>query len=256
MRALLTSLLAAVLLAGCAGSPTTQGPQVPEAQTGSASLSAQIHTELGAGYYSRGQLGVALQELNIALKSDPRYGPAYNVLGLVYAELGENALAEQNFKRALALNSQDSDAHNNYGRFLCKSKREEEAIQHFLLALRNPLYQAADLSYVNAGVCARQMGDNKRAEEFFDRALRIQPNNVQALVNMARLSQEQGRYEEAHDYLTRFMQLGQPDAETLLLGVRIERQRGDREAEASYRAQLRNRFPQSKEAQAVESGQF
>ena len=256
MRALLASLCALLLLAGCATSPTGQSSTVPEAPAGNVSLSARIHTELGALYYSRGQLGVALEELNVALKADPRFGPAYNVLGLVYAELGDNAVAEQNFKRALDINPQDSDAHNNYGRFLCTNKREEEAIRHFLLALRNPLYQTPDLSYVNAGVCARQKGDNKRAEEFFRRALLTQPNNAQALVNLARLAQEQGRYDEAHDHLTRFMQLSQPDAETLLLGVRIERQRGDREAEASYRAQLRNRFPESKEAQAVESGKF
>lgn len=256
MRPLIKILALSALLAGCASAPTSEGPAVPEREQSNASLSAQIHTELGAGYFSRGQLGVALQEVNIALKSDPRYGPAYNVRGLVYAELGEKGLAEESFKRALEINPQDSKAHNNYGLFLCRNQREEEAIQHFLLALKNPLYEEPDLSYVNAGICARQKGDNKRAEEFFTRALRIRPNNPQALVGMARLAQEQGRVEDAHNYLTRFMQLGQADADTLLLGVRIERQRGDREAEASYRSQLRNRFPQSKEAMAVESGQF
>ncbi len=256
MRTIIKVLALGALLSGCASTPSPEGPSVPEPAQSNAALSAKIHTELGAGYYTRGQLGVALQELNIALKAEPRYGPAYNVRGLVYAELNEKALAEESFKRALEINPQDSEAHNNYGLFLCRNKREEEAIQHFLQALKNPLYQTPDLSYVNAGICARQKGDNKRAEEFFSRALRIQPNNTQALVGMARLSQEQGRADDAHNYLTRFMQLGQPDADTLLLGVRIERQRGDRDAEASYRSQLRNRFPQSKEAKLVESGQF
>lgn len=256
MGTVLKLLGAVLMLAGCATAPTDQGPKLPDQAEGNAGLSARIHTELGAGYYMRGQLGVALQELNIALKSDPRYGPAYNVRGLVYAELGEKGLAEESFKRALEINSQDSDAHNNYGLFLCRNQREEEAIQQFLLALKNPLYQTPDLSYVNAGICARQKGDNKRAEEYFTRALRIQPNNPQALVGMARLAHDQGKMEEAHAHLTRFMQVGQADADALLLGVKIERQRGDREAEASYRSQLRNRFPKSKEAEAAESGQF
>ena len=41
---------------------------------------ARIHTELGAGYYEIGKLGIALQELNEAIEADPKYAPAYNTL--------------------------------------------------------------------------------------------------------------------------------------------------------------------------------
>jgi type IV pilus assembly protein PilF len=256
MRRLLLLIGCSLLVAGCGTQPATQGTKIPDPIEGNAAMSARIHTELGAGYYMRGQLGVALKELQIAVKAEPRYGPAYNVLGLVYSELGEKAAAEENFKRALEINPEDSDAQNNYGLFLCREKRQEEAIPHFLLALKNPLYKTPDLSYVNAAICSREMGDMKKAEEYFSRALGLQPNNAQALAGLARIADEQGQVDQAHVYLTRFMQVGQPDAETLLLGIKIERQRGDRQAEASYRSQLRNRFPKSKEAQAAESGQF
>ena len=56
-----------------------------------------------AGYYERGQMDVALEELNTAVKLDPNYAPAYNIYGLVYAMLGEDRKAEQNFERALQL---------------------------------------------------------------------------------------------------------------------------------------------------------
>lgn len=255
-RAAAAALVSSLLLAACAQQPPAQIPAGPGEPQTQAQLRAKIHTELGAAYYSRGQLGVALQELNEALRSDTGYGPAYNVLGLVYAELGEYNLAEQNFSRALQINPNDSNAHNNYGWYLCQHGRENDAIQHFLQALKNPLYSTPEKSYVNAGFCARKAGDARRAEEYYERALRIQPSQPQALLGMAQMHYTDGRLPSAKGYLTRFMQLGQPDAESLWLGVRIERGLGDRDAEASYSSQLRNRFPQSKEAQALQSGKF
>ncbi|MGN2392427.1 type IV pilus biogenesis/stability protein PilW [Pelomicrobium sp. G1] len=244
--------LAAFILAACALPPPVQ--HAPEQAQTQSRYRAEIHTQLGAGYYSRGQLGVALEELNAAFAADPNYGPAYNVLGLVYAALGEPKLAEQNFLRALALNPNDSEARNNYGLFLCQRNRGEEGIGHLLQALRNPLYRTPELAYVNAGDCAQRMGDRKRAQEFFEKALQVQPSQPQALRAMAEIAYGNGRFDDAHAYLTRYLQIAQPDAESLALGVRIERRRGDRQAEASYAAQLRNRFPQSKEARALESG--
>ena len=64
-------------------------------------------------------LGVALEEAGIAQRADPTYGPAYNIAGLVYIELKDDRNAEESFRQALRVNSRDSDAHNNYGTFLC-----------------------------------------------------------------------------------------------------------------------------------------
>ena len=105
---------------------------------------AQLHTDLGAAYFGRGQLGVALEELNTALKADSHYAPTYNLLGLVYMELREDDKAEDNFRRSLSLDSADSDANNNYGWFLCQHGKIDDAIRHFMTALKNPLYATPD----------------------------------------------------------------------------------------------------------------
>ena len=47
-----------------------------------------------------------------------------------------------------------------------------------------------------------------------------------------------------------------PTAESLWLGVRVERRLGDRNSEASYAMQLRNKFPNSVEARALGAGKF
>lgn len=62
---------------------------------------ARIHTELASSYYQRGNLGVALSEARIAAEADSGYAPAFNLLGLIYADLRENDLAVEAFQRSL-----------------------------------------------------------------------------------------------------------------------------------------------------------
>jgi type IV pilus assembly protein PilF len=217
---------------------------------------ARIHTELAASYYELGNTSVALEEVREALRADPNYGPSNNVAGLIYGRLGENRLAEESFQRALRINPSDYDAHNNFGLFLCDRKREREAIDHFLAAVSNPLYSFPDRSYVNAGVCARRGGDVKAAEGYFQQALKIRPNQPQALYQMGDVEYARGNYPVARSYLNRVTQVVQGNAEVLWLGVRVERKMGDRNAEASYALQLRNRFPNSVEAQALAAGRY
>ena len=64
------------LLAGCAGQPPSGSPS-PEARSEREDdPRARIHTELGAGYFARGQYAIALQELRKARDADDRYAPA------------------------------------------------------------------------------------------------------------------------------------------------------------------------------------
>jgi len=79
---------------------------------------ARIHTELAAGYYELGNLGVALEEVRIAEQSDSSYAPIYNVAALVYAALKDDRRAEESFNRSLRLVPGDPDANNNLGMFL------------------------------------------------------------------------------------------------------------------------------------------
>ena len=251
--------LICVAVAGCVAPEKAQTGLSPAASTsGDESpdrVRARIHTELAGGYFELGNMAVALEEVKEAQRSDANYGPAYTVAGLVYGALKEDRLAEESFQRALRINQFDSDANHNYGQFLCQRKREEEGIRYFLAATRNPLYQNPDRSYANAGVCARRRGDTAGAESYFQLALKARPAQPQALYHMADLSFARGDFANAKSYLTRLSQVAPPNAEILWLGVRLERKLGDRNSEASYAMQLRNNFPDSKEARALASGE-
>ncbi len=109
-------------------------------------------------------------------------------------DLREDAEAERDFKQALKLDPASSATKNNYGLFLCQRKRGAEGVRYLLDAIKNPRYATPDVAYKNAGLCSLSMGDKKAAEEFFLRALRLNPAQPQALFNMAELEYGRGRY--------------------------------------------------------------
>ena len=217
---------------------------------------AKVHTELGAQYFGVGQIGVALDEFTIALASERRYVPAHYMLGLVYMELKDDVLAEQFFKRALELDNKNPEAHNNYGWFLCQRGRIDASIKEFMEALKNPLYETPDKPYVNAGICSLKRQDDKSAEDFFLKALKINPSQPQALLALADLYFRANDLPNARAQILPFMKIHAPSPDALWLGVRIERKLGDKNAQESYAQMLRQRFPLSKEAQALAIGQY
>ena len=251
-----------VLAAGCTSTTTTPAPTaVPVApppptviREAPAPVRANLRAELAAGYYERGQMDIALQELAEAIKLDPTNAKIYNVYGLVYATLGQDALAAQNFRRALELAPNDSEFRQNWGWYLCSHGQAREAIPEFEMALRNPLYKSPEIALINAGRCAGSLGENQRAEAFFKRALSVSPNNPQAAFSLSQLAYREGRLAEARALMKPVMQQTNPAPEALALGVCIERKLGDRSAEASYTSQLRNRYPDSAEAKNIASG--
>ena len=253
----LVAVVLILIVAGCANTSTDPSNYVPKTVADSEAQSrARIHAELAAGYYELGNYGVALQEAAESLKADPDYVAAYSVLGLVYMELRDDKAAEANFQRALRISPYDSDVNNNYGWFLCQRKREPESIKYFLAALRNPLYTTPDKSWVNAGVCARQAGDLVAADEYFTKALKVRPTQPQALMQLADMAYKRKNYPAAKAYLARLQRDVESTAELLWLSLRVERNLGDRNAEASIGFQLRKNFPESREARALLAGQY
>jgi len=251
-------MVLSLLLGACAQQPTESGntSSAGSAPDSEVQQRARAFTDLASAYFERAQYKIALDELRKAIIADPRFGPAYNVYGMVYMELAEDNLAEDNFRRALELDRRDSVAHNNYGWFLCTRGRYDEGLAQFAAAIQNPLYTAPEQAMANAGICAEMKGDLGLAEANLTRALKLQPDNAKALIKLAGLNFRQGKYNETQRLLTRYNQVAPPTAESLWLNLRLERKQGDRAQEAAYGLQLRKRFPDSEETRRLLAGQY
>ncbi|HEY8252424.1 MAG TPA: type IV pilus biogenesis/stability protein PilW [Burkholderiales bacterium] len=257
-------LLLVMLLAGCAAKDT--GPsQESVSIIGEAAdprNRAKLHTDLASLYFGAGNFGVALEELRLAQSADSNYAPTHGMFGLLYMELKENARAEESFERALRLAPNDSDINHNYGWFLCQTGREPASIKYFLVAVRNPLYTTPWRSYSAAGVCTLKLDESKSkskekdAEAFFERALRLEPDEPASLLQLGQIRYRQGNIADARKLVARYNKVANPSAESLWLAVRIERRLGERLQEQAYANQLRRRYPASAENQSLQRGRY
>ncbi len=242
----------ATLLPACVSQTTVEVKAAEQAANSGPAQRAQIHTERASEYYRLGNMSVALDAAQQAVAVLPTYAPAYNMLGIIYMQLQEDAKAAQAFERALKISPNDPETLNNYGWFVCQRQSPAQAMQYFNAALKNPLYSSPERAMHNAGVCARKAGDLASAEARYRSALQRQPLYAPSLLELADLTFAQGRVKEAEALLVRHMQVMQASsADALLLGIRIARANGDKTAETSYMQQLRRRFPDSPQARAV-----
>jgi type IV pilus assembly protein PilF len=253
----LAIVAALIVLAGCV---TERSPSVETGtmvgEVGDPRNRARAHTDLAAAYFERGSMAIALEELRVAVAADSNYPAAHSMLGLVYMELKENQLAESSFERALRLSPNDPDINHNYGWFLCNTKRESDSIKYFVQAIRNPLYPSPWRSYSAAGECSLKVGNTKDADEFFQRALKLEPDYAPSLIKLGAIRYRQGQIVEARRLVSRYNKLMTPDAESLWLALRIERKLGERVAEQSFANQLRRRFPESPEYRLLLRAQY
>jgi type IV pilus assembly protein PilF len=238
-------VLAGLLIGGCA----SQAERTAEAEKLNKRVTTQ--TQLGATYLTRNQLDVAQQELERALELNPDDSQANHIMGLLQIRLKNDAKAEQYFRHAVSEDPNNSDARNSYGAFLCERGRLDEADVQFRAAIKNPLYKTPEQASLNAGICQLKKPDKNAAAGYFRTVLRYNPNQPQALLELAHFSFETGEMLSARGFMQRYFEVSTDTPETLLLAFRIERALGAKDAQATYALRLRGKFPESAEAKQL-----
>ena len=209
---------------------------------------AESNTSLGLEYMNRGQYEVALGKLKKAVKADPGYAPGQTVLAVLYERIGEMDLAGKHYHKAYEADPTNGDVNNNYGTYLCKTGKEDKAIEHFLAALDDPFYSSPSVALTNAGSCALGKGDLVAADDYLRRALKIEPEFPDALMAMVRLNYEQQNFLKSRAFMQRYEAIASHDATSLLLAYKIEKASGDTKAASKYKRTLEAMFPKSDQA--------
>lgn len=266
LRGLMGAALVA-LLAGCV-STTTQTTRpvgsadgnrtemVTASDEPSGRRRARIRLELAIGYFEAGQTTVALDEIKQALTADPNFADAYNLRGLAYMRLDDAGMAEDSFRRAIALNPREPNTLHNYGWLLCQQKRFGDAAQQFSAALAVPSYADRAKTLMTQGICQMQAGQRPEAERSLLQAYEIDAGNPVIGYNLAALLAQRDDWARAQFYIRRVNNSPSANAETLWLGIKTERKLNNRDAMSQLGGQLQRRFPQSREAMAYERGNF
>jgi Tfp pilus assembly protein PilF len=117
---------------------------------------AEAHTFLGWTYHFQGKVEDAISECKRAIEVDPEFGNPYNDIGSYLISLG----------------------------------RLDEAVPWLEQAIRAPRYEPRHYPYFNLGRVYHAKGMINRAREYFQQALRIEPDYTlarQAIENIRRM---------------------------------------------------------------------
>ncbi|KZT12324.1 type IV pilus biogenesis/stability protein PilW [Acidovorax sp. GW101-3H11] len=256
-----SALVCIAALQGCAANNAaalreSEADLVTPSDESEARRRARIRLELAANYFELGQTAVALDEVKQSLAADPSYADALNLRGLIFMRLNDLAQADDSFRRALALRGNDANLLHNYGWLLCQQQKYADADQYFGRAIANPTYMARGKTLMARGLCQSRVGQLAEAEQSFLKAYEMDAANPVVAYQLSSLLLRRNELTRAQFYIRRLNNSELANAESLWLGIKVERALGDSVAMRQLAGQLRKRFPDSRELGAYERGAF
>ncbi|WP_370679070.1 type IV pilus biogenesis/stability protein PilW [Comamonas sp. GB3 AK4-5] len=217
---------------------------------------ARIRMELAVSYYQAGQHQVALGEVAQALAAEPTNAEAYNLQGLILMALQDWPAAQASLDRSLALQPGEPNTLHNAGWLQCEQGRYAQGIAALERVMALPRYGARAQSMMAKAMCQRRSGDLAGAEESFFKAHEMDAGNPVIAYHLGDLLFRRQDLERARFYVRRLNNGEYANAESLWLGIRVERAVGDAAAMRQLADQLQRRYPDSKEWQRYEQGAF
>ncbi|AMO24900.1 pilus assembly protein PilW [Ramlibacter tataouinensis] len=263
MRCLAWAGLAGALLlalGGCASqpgsSPGASADIVTPSDESEARKRARIRLELAVGYFEEGKTEIALDEVKQVIAADPNLADAHNLRGLIYMRLNDRRQAEESFRRAASLNPREANIQHNLGWLYCQEGRYPDAQRAFETAMSNPTYGGRAKTLMAQGVCQARAGQTAEAERSLARAYELDAANPVTGYNLANILYRRGETARAQFYIRRLNNSEYANAESLWLGIRVERRMKDQVAMRQLGDQLKKRYSGSREALAYERGAF
>jgi len=175
------------------------------AKNSTTSNNAAISNALKAAsnFVSSGKLKDAVLICQQILQAEPNNHEALNLLGVLAYYDGNNSLAINCLRKAIIINPQYADAHNNIAEIYRSSCHFQQAISHFQQALKiKPNYIDA---LVNYGNVLQDIHEYEKSLDSYYQVLKINPKHAGSLNNIANLLQQLNRHNEALEILERLL---------------------------------------------------
>lgn len=209
---------------------------------------AMTRISLGMGYLKMGNTEQAKINLEKAKRFAPNLTQVYTAFAHYYDTVGEPDLSSQSYEKALAINPDDPDTLNNYGVFLCRQKRYNEAEKYILEAIAIPSYILVSQSYENLALCQLKAANFVKAELYFDKSILHSPSRSSSLLQMARLQYIKSDYENAQLYIQRYEKASRRFApNALALAYKVNEKMHRERVAKNYAGMLVKLFPNSYE---------
>jgi serine/threonine protein kinase/tetratricopeptide (TPR) repeat protein len=134
----------------------------------------EVFVSLGMSYSDSGAFNKAIVELNKALELDPNYGEAHNELGYVYLAIGDFSKAVDHFKKYVSLSPGEANPVDSLAEAYFDMGRLDEAIANYKETLRiNPDLES---SYFCIGYIYALKAEYAEAMRWMDKFIATAPS--------------------------------------------------------------------------------
>jgi type IV pilus biogenesis/stability protein PilW len=157
----------------------------------------KIHMQMGSNYLNKGNIELAMFELNKAARLIPKDADVHFAIGTVHLLREEPELAVEEFLKTTEFNKNHADGYNNLGYAYLKLGRWDEAIESCQRALEEVSYDTPERAMTIIGWAYYKKGEPTRALDMLQRSLNIKNNQPDTENRVATIYLEEGRLDKA-----------------------------------------------------------
>lgn len=205
-----------------------------------ASFFTDAYYNLAIIFAKKGLTKDAIKQLDIALNIDPEHAPAHHKKAQLLYQEDDLPAAVHHYQIYLALEPNDKHALYNLGTIFLRLGKPQEATKYFLRFV--PLESDSE-NFYNLGVAYMQQGKNKEAISYLEEALRLDPENISILTNIATAYLNIESYANASKYFEEIKRLQPEKAEAkFILSAISKTEESFETAPTSYVEELFNDY--------------
>jgi len=165
----------------------------------------QDYVQLALAYYEADDMAGARRHVNNAMAISDRHADVYNMLALISQREGDLDLAEENYRRAIRLDRDNSRVRNNYAALLFSLQRKEAAFEQLQIVANDTEYDGRAIAFENLGRAAVRLGRNREAENAFSRALQLNGNLYVSALELSLLKLQRDDYNGARQNFRQYL---------------------------------------------------
>ncbi len=160
---------------------------------------ATLHYDIAYDLLQKGELGPAIEQIDKAVRLEPKNPEFRNLYGLIYASSGHLDKAEAELREALRLRPNYADVYNNLCGLNISRSQWDQAIEHCEKAVSIITYASPEKAYHNMGWAYYKKGDMMNAIQSYKKALRYRENFYIAHQNLGMVYFDLKKYNLAID---------------------------------------------------------
>ena len=176
-----------------------------------AAMQSATEDRYGTAFREQGEPDQAVTHYRRALALNPDNTGAHNNLGITLRAQGQLEEAVRELRATLSLASDDPVAHYNLGNVLFDQGKADEALRHYRTALE--LAPGSVGAHNNLGILLYERGMLDEAADHFEEAIRLDPSDSRAYNNLGKVFEAQEDLATALPYYRRAVQTAPEDAE-------------------------------------------